>query len=122
YALYLRRGWATAAGLVLAVSLHFKAYLVLLAVPIAVDLLLRREWWGFVRYSLAVGLGVGTVLAVNWYYFGHPLTPPQPFQVGSFRTGSLGLLFNTQYGLLPFCPAVYVALARWPHFFRTRPR
>jgi hypothetical protein len=122
YAVYLRRGWAVGAGLLLAASLHFKAYLALLAVPIAADLLVRREWRGFVGFSLAVGAGVATVLAVNAYYYGGPFTPAQPFAVGSFREGGYGLLLNTQYGLLPFCPAVYVAAVRWPHFFRTRPR
>lgn len=122
YACYVRRGWATVAGLLLAASLHFKAYLALLAVPIAADLLLRREWRGLVRFSLAVGAGVLSVLLLNRHFFGGPFTPAQPFPVGSFRSGGYGLLFDTQYGLLFFCPAALVALARWPHFLRARPR
>jgi hypothetical protein len=122
FACYLRRGWVLLPGLLIAAATQCKAYVALLAVPIAADLLARRRWGAFAGYSAAVGLGAAGVLGLNWYCFGHPLTTAQPFVMGSFREGAWGQLLSPTYGLFWVCPAAIFAVVAWPHFARTRPR
>jgi hypothetical protein len=67
-------------------------------------------------------ISAAIVLFMNKQMYGSPFTPPQPFLFGSFREGSLGLLFSAQFGLFFFAPSALLALACWPRFARQHPR
>ena len=54
--------------------------------------------------------------------FGAPLRTSQEWLPGSFVTGATGVLFSLQYGYLFTAPAIVVALATWPAFFRAHRR
>jgi hypothetical protein len=122
YALALRKNWPLLPGVLLALAVHLKAYTAALALPLAVDFVLRRQYRKGLWFALPVGVGVLGVLAMNKVYHGGWLTGPQPFLLGSIRAGALGLLFAPKWGLFFFAPAAIVALWCWPRFLRTQPR
>jgi hypothetical protein len=122
YALALRKNAALLPGIFLALAIHLKAYVALLALPLAIDFALRREFRKGLWLCLPVGVGVLGVLTLNKICYGGWLTGPQPFIWGSFKTGAIGLLFAPKWGLFFFAPAAFVALWCWPRFLKTYPR
>jgi hypothetical protein len=122
YALAVRQRAVIVPAVLLAVAVQLKAYMLMMAVPLAVDLLVRREGRRLVGFAAVLAVGVLAVLAQNWYFFGHPLTPPQPFVWGTFRRGAVGQLLNPKAGLLWVSPLAVAAVLCWPHFLRTLPR
>ncbi|MEI9942355.1 MAG: hypothetical protein WDO69_34490 [Pseudomonadota bacterium] len=121
-ALATRRSAFFLAGLFLAVGIQMKPPFALLAVPLFIDRVLARDAKRAALFALPVVLSVALVLYENQLFFGSPLHPAQPWMSGNLISGTIGSLFSLQHGLIPFCPALLVALAGFPALFRTHRR
>jgi len=110
------------AGLFLALGIQMKPPFALLAGPLFIDRVLARDVRRAALFALPVLLSVGLVLYENQLFFGAPLRAAQPWESGNFLTGITGGLFSLQHGLIPFCPALLVALAGFPALFRSHRR
>lgn len=110
------------AGLFLAVGIQMKPPFALLAGPLFVDRLLSRDAKRAALFALPITLSVALVLYENQLFFGAPLRAAQPWESGNLLTGALGGLFSLQHGLIPFCPALLLALAGFPALFRDHRR
>lgn len=121
-ALATRRTAFFLAGLMLAVGIQMKPPFALLAGPLLLDRLLARDLKRATLFALPVVASVALVLYENQLFFGGPLRAAQPWESGNLITGTLGGLFSLQHGLIPFCPALLVALAGFPALFRSHRR
>jgi hypothetical protein len=121
-ALATRRNAFFLAGLLFALGIQMKPPFALLAGPLFIDRLLARDAKRAALFALPVVLSVALVLYENQLFFGGPLRAAQPWESGNPVTGALGGLFSLQHGLLPFCPALLVALAGFPALFRAHRR
>jgi hypothetical protein len=122
YALALRRNAAFWPGVCLAVAIQLKAYVVLMALPLAADWLLRRDARRLLLFAVPVALGVAGFLVTNKVCNGGFFIPPQPFVFGSFREGAFGLLLSPRWGALYFAPVCIFAALCWPAFLWSYPR
>jgi hypothetical protein len=122
YALALRRSAAFWPGVCLALAIQLKAYVVLMALPLVADWLLRRELRRVVLFAVPVTLGVAAYLITNKLCNGGFFVPPQPFLLGSFKEGALGLLLSERWGVVHFAPVCIYAAMCWPAFFRSHRR
>lgn len=110
------------AGLCIALGIQMKPTFALLAVPLFIDRVLARDAKRAALFALPVALSVALVLYENQLFFGGPLRSAQPWMGGNLFTGAMGGLFSLQHGLIPFCPALLLALAGFPALFRTHRR
>lgn len=110
------------AGLFLALGIQMKPPFALLAAPLFIDRLLARDAKRAGLLALPVTLSVALVLYENQHFFGGLLRAAQPWESGNLLSGAMGGLFSLQHGLIPFCPAVLVALAGFPALFRAHRR
>jgi hypothetical protein len=110
------------AGLLLALGIQMKPPFALLAGPLFIDRVLSRDFKRAALFALPVTLSVALVLYENQLFFGGPLRAAQPWESGNLLSGTLGGLFSLQHGLIPFCPALLVALAGFPALFREHRR
>jgi len=110
------------AGLLLALGVQMKPPFALLAGPLFIDRVLARDAKRAALFALPIALSVGLVLYENQLFFGAPLRSSQPWVSGNLLTGTLGGLFSLEHGLIPFCPALLIALAGFPALFRTHRR
>jgi hypothetical protein len=117
-----RRNAFFIAGLFLAVGIQMKPPFALLAGPLFIDRVLARDAKRAAWFALPIVLSVGLVLYENQLFFGAPLRAAQPWESGNLLLGMLGGLFSLQHGLIPFCPALLVALAGFPALFRAHRR
>jgi len=117
-----RRNSFFLAGLILAVGVQMKPPFALLAGPLFVDRVLARDAKRAALFALPLTLSVALVLCENRLFFGAALRAAQPWESGNLLTGATGGLFSLQHGLLPFCPALLVALAGFPALFRDHRR
>ena len=112
------------ASLVLGVTLLIKETSLLAIGPI-----LLWAWWrwgvlGFLRLSVFPALALLLFGLKNLWVYGEWWVTFLPFQVGSpWWSGLVGLLFDSQHGLIPFAPIAVVALLAWalPRGSRGRP-
>jgi hypothetical protein len=121
-ALALRKNAYFLAGVCIAIGMQMKPPFALLAVPLALGCLLRREIWHALKFSLPIVCSAALVLAGNAHFFGSPLHSAQPWLNGNLLVGMLGVLFSWNHGLIPFAPAVLVGLFGWKELFRTQRR
>ena len=110
------------AGLFLALGVQMKPPFALLAGPLFIDRLLARDPKRAATFALPVVLSVGLVLYENQHFYGGPLRAAQPWESGNLLLGMLGSSFSLKHGLIPYCPAVLVALAGFPALFRSHRR
>jgi hypothetical protein len=102
------------ASLVLGVTLLIKETALLAIVPI-----LLWAWWrwgvlGFLRVSVFPVLALLLFGLKNLWVYGEWWVTFQPFQLGTpWWSGFVGLLFDSQHGLIPFAPIALVALLAW---------
>ncbi|HWZ90870.1 MAG TPA: hypothetical protein VNW92_18540, partial [Polyangiaceae bacterium] len=121
-ALVLRRQAYFLAGSCLALGMQMKPPFALLAVPLLVDRLWQRDVRRLLLFALPIVGSAALVLAENRHFFGAPLRSAQPWVNGNLLEGMLGLLLSWNHGLIPFAPAVLVALFGWKDVFRTHRR
>jgi hypothetical protein len=120
--LAVRRNAFFVAGLLLALGMQMKPPFALLAAPLFIDRMLARDAKRAALFALPVVLSGALVLYENQLFFGSPLHSSQPWLSGNLFSGTLGGLFSLQHGLIPFCPALLVALAGFPALFRSHRR
>jgi hypothetical protein len=118
----LRRNAYFLAGLCLALGMQMKPPFALLALPLMIDRLLARDLRRLLLFSLPILGSAALVLAENQHFFGSPLHSAQPWVNGNVLEGMLGLLLSWNHGLIPFAPAVIIALLGWKALFRTHRR
>ena len=110
------------AGLFLALGIQMKPPFALLAAPLFIDRVLARDVKRAALLALPVALSVLLVLFENQIFFGAPSRAAQPWETGNLLTGATLGLFSLKHGLIPFCPALLVALAGFPALFRAHRR
>jgi hypothetical protein len=120
YALALRKQWSFLPGLLIGISIQLKPNLALAALPLFVDLVVRRQWRRAAVMALPIAASVGLLLWLYAELYGSPFKPPQPFLLGNFLEGAGGLLASPRVGLFIFCPVAALALLCWPAFLRTK--
>ncbi len=109
-------------GLLVAISIQLKPHESLIALPLFLDFLARREWRRAVWMALPIAASIGVLLSLYKMLYGSPLTPPQPFLWGNPLVGFRGLFFSAEWGLFVFCPVAALALVCWPAFVRKHGR
>ncbi len=114
FAFALAPGRAFVAGAFLGMAVLLKPQNVVLAIPLSLLFLQRRDyksllWLGFVP-------SIACLLTLWWNYrlYGSPWLGPYPFYRGSLWEGTWGLLASTRRGLFWFAPAVVFAAFGWP--------
>ena len=110
------------AGLFIALGIQMKPPFALVAAPLFIDRLVSRDAKRVALFALPVVFSVALVLLENQLFFGAPSRSAQVWSSGNSLTGTIGGLFSMQHGLIPFCPALLVALAGFPALFRAHRR
>jgi hypothetical protein len=121
-ALAIRKNAFFWAGCFIALGIQMKPPFALLAVPLAFDRLLARDFKRTIEFSLPVAASTALVLIENQHFFGSPLRSSQPWASGNLLVGVSGLLLSWNHGLLIFCPALVIAAFGWRALFRTHRR
>lgn len=122
YALHLRHGMHFLAGVFVAVGVLLKAPFGILAVPLAIDLLVRRQWSSLFRFGLPCAGALLVLAGLNQHMYGSWERMSQRWTWENPLVGALGLLLSVEHGLLLFAPAAIAAAAAWPGLLRTRRR
>ena len=110
---------ASTAGAALAVGLLIKPPFALLAAPLFLLLVLRRQWGRAAVMALPLLAAAGATLVLNDRWFGSPWRPAQAWNSGNLAGGMAGFFFRWDKGLIFYAPALILALACWPRFVRT---
>ena len=121
-ALVLRRNAYFLAGCSIALGMQMKPPFALVALPLLIDRALARDLRRAFLFSLPIAGSVALVLVENQHFFGSPLRSAQPWVNGNLLSGMAGLLLSWNHGLIPFAPAVVVALFGWRDLFRSHQR
>jgi hypothetical protein len=116
-----RRRWLGAAGLALAATARLQTAPMVLV--LALGVLVRVGWRRALGPLALVAAGIAALVAVQWYWFGHPLGAVPRLErlhpaihgvSGSLSTtpwvGAAGLLVSPNRGLLVFSPVALIAL------------
>ena len=122
YAFALVRGRYLLAAVLIAVGVQMKPPFLVLALPLAADLLWNRRGKALLLMLLPLAASVMGLLVFDWVFFGSPWRPPQPFLLGNWLDGIRGLLFSPDHGLFVFAPVAAIAGLAWPLAIRKRPR
>jgi hypothetical protein len=121
YCLALRGKNPALAGILIGLGMLMKPPFALLIIPLFLMYFVRRK---FTSGALLVLPALGSLAALLWLdfiMFGSPWRTSQDWELGSFLRGAAGIVFSLEYGYLIIAPAIIVAFAAWPHFFRSYP-
>jgi hypothetical protein len=110
-----RRRWL-AASLMLAFACVMKETAVLLVIPIGAFVWRRQGFRSVVRLAPFPLLFAVAYFFKNWFLYGRILVTFQPYGLGDPLAGTLGVLFDSRHGLLPFAPVLILAVAGWAVF------
>ncbi|MEH2471447.1 hypothetical protein V1281_007365 [Nitrobacteraceae bacterium AZCC 2161] len=116
------RGYPALAGVSIGLGILMKPPFALLLLPLFAMLLAERNLSALIRLSAPVAVSIVVLFCLNHAMFGSPFVAAQAWLQGSVIRGAGGILISPQYGLLMVAPAVLVAFAAWPAFFRQFPR
>lgn len=122
YSVALRGKSPLLAGGFIGLGVLMKPPFALLIIPLCLMYLAGRDLRSAVLLLLPPLVSVTAVLSLNNDMFGSPWRAPQEWLQGSLFTGAAGIFFSLQYGYLITAPAIVIALASWPVFFRAYPR
>jgi hypothetical protein len=118
YALFLCRGWSLVPGCFVGAGMLMKPPFAVVAGPLLTSLAVRGRVRAAIWMTLPLLVAAAAVLLLNRHLFGSPFHSSQQFQIGNPLFGLVGLLLSPQHGLVPFAPAVLLALAGWPELAR----
>ena len=119
YALMLRKNMTLLSGGFIAIGLLMKPPFLLLILPLAIDLVLRRKLAGAFKLCLLPGIASALVLYLNYHMLGSPFRAQQSvIATGDVFAGVFGLLLSSTYGLVPLAPVALVAILCWFNFAR----
>jgi hypothetical protein len=122
YAAALRGGRFGIAGVFLGAGVLAKAPFGLLAAPLIVDALARRNVKQAVACAVPMMLAGCVVLEWNRRMYGGWLSNPQEWEPGSLTDGLCGLFLSREHGLLLAAPALVLAALAVPLWFRRQRR
>jgi hypothetical protein len=122
YALALSKDRYLWAAILIGLGMQMKPPFLLLAIPLAADLLWKRRLRALVMMGMPLLGSSLLLLTVNWVLFGSPWRPPVVFVAGDPIVGIRGLLLSTEHGLFLFAPMALIAAIGWPFAIRRRPR
>ncbi len=122
YSLALRGKSPLLAGLLIGLGMLMKPPFALFVIPLGLMYLMARDLRSVALLALPAIAALAAIFYLNDIMFGAPLRTSQEWLPGSFVTGATGVLFSLQYGYLFTAPAIVVALATWPAFFRAHRR
>ena len=114
-----RNGWA--AGGFVAAGISMKPPFLLIAIPLAAFLFIRKDRRSLLALAVPCVAATAGTLAMSAILYGSPWRSPQPFYTGNPIVGALGLLFETRHGLLFAAPVALCAVIGWPALWRRRP-
>ena len=120
YALYVAGRCALLAGVLCALGVLMKNSFIVMAIPLGAYMLVRKQWRDAVFFAAPIGLAVVASMLLNQLMFDTYFLGPQGWEKGNVATGTVGLLFSTDHGLLTFAPVVVSALIGWPALLRAR--
>lgn len=119
YGLALTSERAALSGLFIGVGVLMKAPYALLAIPLFLYFFLQRQFAKAASFALPVFIAVLVTLALNAQQFGSPFRQVYAWQSRSVWEGLGVVLFDWHGdGIVPFVPAVLVALFGWPRLIR----
>jgi hypothetical protein len=120
YALYVGGQRALLAGILCGLGVLMKNSFIVMAFPLGVYMLTRKQWRDALFFAVPIGVAVFATLLLNHMMHGNLFLGPQLWEPGNTVTGAVGLLFSTDHGLITFAPIVISALIGWPAFLRAR--
>lgn len=122
YAVALRANRPLLAGTLIGLGMLMKPPFALLIIPLfAMYAAERRLSSAAVLLAPAIA-SAAIILWLNDFMFGSPWRPSQQWQPGLPWVGAARTLFSPAYGFVMTAPAIVIAFAAWPHFFRAYPR
>ncbi|MEZ5943697.1 MAG: hypothetical protein R3C18_20065 [Planctomycetaceae bacterium] len=122
YALVLRKDQYLIGGLLLGAMVLLKAPFLVLALPLFVDILWRRDWLNAVFLCLPSAAAIGLALLWNMQMRNGWFHTAQKFEAGNLFAGGFGLLFSPTHGLLLFAPLLFIVPLFLPEWFRKHKR
>jgi hypothetical protein len=122
YSLMMRNKSSLLAGTFIGLGILMKPPFALVGVPLWIMLMLDWRIRQAVLFTLPILAAVIVTLAFNCFMFGSPFAGTQEWRPGSFARGALLMMTSSQYGYFVVAPAVIVAFACWPAFYRAFPR
>jgi hypothetical protein len=122
FAVALRAQNYAIAGSLIGAGTLIKTPLVLIAVPLIGDALLRRNWRQALECAAPIALAGLLVLYWNRQMYGDWLRNPQEWESGSLPDGLFGLSLSWQHGLLLVSPALCLSVLVLPVWFRDHTR
>lgn len=122
YSLALRNKSFLLAGTFIGLGILMKPPFLLIAAPVLLMLAIGTHFRKAVLFSTPIVLAIAITLALNYYMFGSIFAAAQEWRPGAFTRGALLMLASSKYGYFVIAPALIVALACWPAFFRTFPK
>ena len=120
YALYVGHRRAFLAGVLCAVGMLLKNTFAVIALPLGISMILRRRWKDAAWFATPAVVSVAVNVMFNHAFFGSFSTGPQLFESGDPVSGTVGMLFSTDHGLLLFAPIVVSGMLGWPALYRAR--
>jgi hypothetical protein len=121
YAITLRREKGLLPGVLLALGIQLKPYIILTALPLLALLAARKRWRECLALLLPLVASVAVLLVSYKVLYGGYFTPPQPFVRVEPWNGLYGQLFSVRFGLFLIAPAAVLALFCWPRLLQARP-
>jgi hypothetical protein len=122
YSLALRGKNPFLSGLLIGLGMLMKPPFGLLIIPLFSMYVVERKFKSAAVLVLPAVLSLATFSWLDFIMFGSPWRTGLVWQQGSFLRGAAGTLFSLNYGYLIVAPAITIAFAAWPRFFRAYPR
>lgn len=106
------------AGFSVALGMLMKPVFLIVAVPVIILFLFRKE----LKYTLVISIfpmvSILIVLYLNYIISGSVFRGPQDFEIGNLFKGVVGLLFSLKAGLFLYAPITIIGLLLFPGFIK----
>jgi hypothetical protein len=122
YSLALRGKNPILSGILIGLGMLMKPPFALLIIPLFSMYVVERQFSSAAVLVLPAVASLATFLWLDFIMFGSPWRTGLEWQQGSFLRGASGAVFSLNYGYLIIAPAITIAIAAWPCFFRAYPR
>ena len=120
YALALRYNRYVAAGTCIALGIWMKPPFALLAIPLAMNCVIKKQYFAVFRLFSPLAVAVALLLWMNQQMHGSVGASSTAWQWGNPIAGSFKLFFSIEHGILMYSPIVVVAFVCLPQFFTKR--
>jgi hypothetical protein len=113
---------AVSAGVAIGFGILMKPPFILLAAPLAVLLVMRRQWKTLIAGAVPIAAALVALLMLNDRWFGSPWHASQAWRYGSLAGGIAGFLFKSDKSVFLYAPVLALAVVAWPTFIRAHRR